>query len=906
MKGKKGKIKDIPKKIIDSITDTSLSRLERTYNMLVTIGLVGLALVALVRAISLPVHGRIGTVLLLSSVWVMLFAIHFLSRISHKIHIAIHLGVVGLSFVLVPVNFYQTGGFLSGTGMITIFVMVFICLLVESNIKYFYLTVNFAIFILGCIWQYSNPEYDLKFTRESILEDTIVTMAVIGVILIPMILFQNMIYRREYELTLTQKKEIEELNIAQNSFFSSMSHEIRTPINTIVGLNEMILREDISDEVAEDARRMQSAGRMLLTLVNDILDVSKMEAGKMEIVSSAYDTSAMLSEITNMIWSSAKAKGLDFRINIGGRIPAHLVGDETRIKQILVNILNNAIKYTPKGSVTLSVQCERSMGEESVAIMSYSVTDTGIGIKQENIPHLFTVFKRVDLEKTHFIEGTGLGLSIVKQLLDLMGGTIEVNSVYTQGSTFTVTIPQIIEQEEEIDSASIEARHNIDQRVKYNTEFIAPDARVLIVDDNEANLLVAEKLLRDTKVKIETASSGQECLRKTLQNRYDAIFMDHLMPEMDGIECLHEIRRQARGLNAETPVVILTANAGSDNQMLYRREGFDGILLKPITGRQIEQELLKHLPRELVMIADSDEINALFMSPVHSSGQKVPIMICTDGSSDIPRELIKKNNITILPADVETDGGVFLDGVEIDPDGLMRYLQMGGKNAVSIDQSPEDYSVFFSKCLAKAQHIVYISISSSIVSNYASACEAAKSFSSVSVFDSWNISSGLGIMVLKACEYLRHGMTIAEIQDELTRLRDRIQTSYVVGDTKYLLAAGRISKLACRICDTLMLHPIIVIKKSFMKTGAIKTGIAGVFWKKYIKWVLRHPETIDKSVAFITYAGMDDETLYDIEKEIRARVDFKQIYFQKASTAISANCGPGAFGVIFMRNAKSQ
>lgn len=221
-----------------------------------------------------------------------------------------------------------------------------------------------------------------------------------------------------------------------------MSHEIRTPINTIIGLNEIILREDISEEAAENARNIQGASKLLLSLINDILDISKIKSGKMEVINVSYETGALFSEIVNMIWIKAKEKGLEFKLHVDSSIPSMLCGDEVRIKQILINLLNNAVKYTSEGSVTLSVRCER-LSVNKVRVW-YSVEDTGQGVKKENIPYIFNAFRRVDEERNRYIEGTGLGLSIVQQLVELMGGGISLNSVYSKGSTFIVTLDQDI------------------------------------------------------------------------------------------------------------------------------------------------------------------------------------------------------------------------------------------------------------------------------------------------------------------------------------------------------------------------------------------------------------------------------------------------------------------------------
>ena len=425
--------------------------------------------------------------------------------------------------------------------------------------------------ILFCYYfAFYYPDFVVKNSLRRSFFDSVFSVILVGVLSSVLLLFLNLLYNKEYEITQRQKKEIEELNKAENNFFSSMSHEIRTPINTIIGLNEIILRGNIPEDVAENARNIQGASKMLLTLVNDILDLSKIKSGKMEIVNVSYQTGALFSEIVNMIWIKAQEKGLEFRLYVDPSIPSMLFGDEVRIKQILINLLNNAVKYTRDGFVKLSVRCERQ-GVNRVRVW-FTVEDSGQGVKKENIPYIFNAFQRVDEEKNRHIEGTGLGLNIVRQLVELMGGEISVNSVYTKGSTFLVSIDQGIVDENELGEFTLDSRVRAREGEQYQQSFEAPEAHILVVDDNDMNLIVVRKLLAETKVQIDTASSGAECLQMTLKQHYDGILMDHLMPEMDGIQCLHALRVQPGGLCQDTPVIALTANAGSDNQLLYQRD----------------------------------------------------------------------------------------------------------------------------------------------------------------------------------------------------------------------------------------------------------------------------------------------------------------------------------------------
>ncbi|MGN1146977.1 MAG: DegV family protein [Lachnospiraceae bacterium] len=884
-----------PKKLLQSIKNHNLSLQERLFRLLVLIGLCGLAIGIIVgfaagenRANSLPL-----IVAFLVFLCITYFSIHY-----HKIQ----LGAVIISsliiYLVLPFNFLTGGGIYGGGPIWFMFGVVFVCLVVEKKIKYVLIVSSFFIHAVCYYIAYFYPKVIISHTIKVAYVDSYFTLTIVTILTCGMILFQNAIYREENAIAREQKKEIEELNQAQSRFFSSMSHEIRTPINTIIGLNEMILREEVSDEVAADARNIQGASKMLLTLINDILDMSKIESGKMDIVPVTYDVGAMLSDIVNMIWVRAKEKGLELHIDVDQAIPSRLFGDEVRIKQILINVLNNAVKYTSEGSVTLSIQCEGL--EDGRVNIFYSVTDTGIGIKKENIPFLFSAFKRVDEEKNRYIEGTGLGLSIVKQLVDLMGGEITVNSVYTKGSTFVITIPQGVVDETKIGEINLETRHSLKTREHYKQTFEAPKARILIVDDNEANLMVAERLLRDTKVKIDTVISGGECLKKTLQNRYDVIFMDHLMPVMDGVECLHAIRSQMGGLNQDTPVVILTANAGGENQALYRREGFDGYLLKPVSGIQLETELLRHLPRELVRMMNVAEKVGTVEAPVLMYRNKLQILISTDSVCDLPQYLVEKHQIAVMPYRVVTEGGEFLDGVETEIDGILSYIGTRGKRARSESPGVTDYEEFFADQLTKAQYIVHIAMAKNVSKGYENALEASKTFDNVLVVNSGNLSSGMGLMVLRAAECAADGMSADAIVKEMERFKMQVRTSFIVNSTEYLARVGRISSTINAICKAFMIHPVIILKNSSMKVGAIRIGTRDYARKKYIASTFNTMRKVDTKTLFITYAGLTNEELKEIEEQVKMKVSFENVIYQKASPAISTNCGPGTFGLLFM------
>ncbi len=875
--------------------DQSHSLQERMFRLITAIGLVGL-LLGLIVGIANQ-EELMNQIVILAAI-LLLAAIVYGTRRTGKIETGAVILSALVMFIVLPFNFLTAGGIYGGAPIWFILGFVLAMIVVEGRIKYFLLAGGYIVFLACYYVAYFYPAKVIQHTLDMAYIDSIATLTIVSVVICAMLRYQNKMYREENSVAKQQAKEIEELNHAQSRFFAGMSHEIRTPINTIIGLNEMILREDVSDEVAEDAQNIQNASRMLLSLINDILDMSKIESGKMDIVPVSYDVGAMLSDIVNMIWVRAREKGLAFHINVEPNIPARLYGDEVRIKQILINLLNNAVKYTPEGSVTLSIQCQKK--EDNVVYIVYSVSDTGMGIRKESIPNLFSAFKRVDEERNRYIEGTGLGLSIVKQLVTLMDGEIEVNSVYTKGSTFMVTLPQKMLGEDQIGELNLETKHTLRKREHYRSLFEAPEAQILVVDDNDANLMVATKLLQDTKVRVDTASSGQECLKMALQSRYDLILMDHLMPAMDGIECLHQLRGQTGGLNNETPVVILTANAGGENQAMYKREGFNGYLLKPVSGNQLEMELLRHLPRELIKMTDESGSNEVVVGPVLEHEKRQLLMITTDSVSDLPAEFIRKYQIAVHPYRVLTERGEFLDGEEIETDGVLEYLVQSDKRVHSEAPEAADYEAFFAEQLTKAQHIIHISMAKNASKGYQNALEASGSFDNVTVVDSGHLSSGMGLIVYYAAQAAAAGRSAEDVLHEIESMKERTRTSFVVESTEYLARSGRIPPKVHTICATCLLHPVIVLRKSTMTVGAIHIGVRKTVWKRYIRSVLKAPGKVDKRLLFITYAGLRPVDLDEIASQVRKLVPFETVIYQKASPAISTNCGPGTFGLLFL------
>ena len=387
---------------------------------------------------------------------------------------------------------------------------------------------------------------------------------------------------------------------AQALFLANMSHEIRTPINIIIGMNEMILRENDNPAISSYSHNIENASNMLLGLVNDVLDFTKIESGQMEIVTETYSLAELLQDGVLIINARVEGKPISVQIDIDEKLPVKLYGDSIRIRQIMTNLLSNAAKYTSEGCITLKAYSE-SIDEESI-LFCFSVIDTGMGIKKEDLPTIFDSFKRMDLRKNRNIQGTGLGLNIVKQLVEQMNGCIEVESEYEKGSVFTVKIPQKV-----IDKAPIGNLEtaNREKRVREETEqkiFTAPEANVLVVDDNQMNLTIMRGLLKRTKMKVDFATSGKQCLHITRKKKYDIILMDHMMPDLDGVETLQIIRNEEENLNKDGIIIVLTANAIAGCREMYLDYGFNDYIAKPIEPKKLEELLRDYLPKELIIM----------------------------------------------------------------------------------------------------------------------------------------------------------------------------------------------------------------------------------------------------------------------------------------------------------------
>lgn len=521
--------------------------------------------------------------------------------VSMVIFTTLHVtGTKSFSQLLAPIDIVL------GIGVLITFIVTLRDLKNPESKSYRTISIGFLLFMISTILEILLINFDITRTEG--------TSLLVGLY----ILFVFALIQQIIEINLVQKErnEANEIALARTRFLANMSHEIRTPINSILGMNEMILKENDNPTIANYAKVISESGTILLALVNDVLDFSKIQSGMSEIRNHIYNPRVVHDKICNIAKERAKAKGLEIKIGALTGFPETLYGDGRHIAQVLLNLLSNAIKYTEKGCVTFTSEFRQS--EDNCQVI-FHVSDTGKGIKSEDLESIFNPFVRKNLKENRNIQGTGLGLSITKQLVELMGGTITVDSVPGKGSTFCVKIPQEITEgqsaedieiqddmfltvfDDEYDGRIAEISEEAASLRGIDENYIAPEARVLVTDDVPSNLIVVKEFLKDTQIILDTAESGREAIKKCKIYTYDVILMDHMMPEPDGIATMHMIREDKESLNRNTPMIILTANAIKGSRDMYFAEGFDNYLSKPVQSSNLLKMVRKYLPQGKVM-----------------------------------------------------------------------------------------------------------------------------------------------------------------------------------------------------------------------------------------------------------------------------------------------------------------
>lgn len=885
------------KSIYEMIYGRDYELRERIFRMIILIG-GALALLGILECIIImDVKVIVLPLVLLLAVLGVEFLITFKYR---KIDVAAVIVGFLIIMLIFPAMFFLSGGLEGGASIWFALGLFYVFLMFSGKRLAFFLALSLSVDIFTYVYSYLHPGTITPMdSKAAAYTDSLFAVLVVGIAGGVILKAQIKMFENERAVAWRQQKELEKISESKNSFFASMSHEIRTPINTIIGLNEMIIRESGEDTIKDYAENIQGASKMLLNLVNDILDLSQMEMKRMEIIPITYQTVDLFSGLIDMIQVRLKEKKLQFQVEIEDNLPSVLWGDMKRVNQVLLNILTNAAKYTEEGTVTLSVRMEPIRDDDIFLVMS--VADTGIGIRKEDLEHIYDSFKRADARKNLRIEGSGLGLSITKQLVDMMDGEITVDSIYTKGSTFTVTLPQKVIDKTPIGEVRFLSRRRAGT-AEYRQSFEAPEARILIVDDNHMNSLVESKLLKETKVKIDIADSGAKCLEMTKRRFYHVILMDYMMPEMDGAQTLKQLRKQENGLCRDSAVIVLSANSAAEAAAKYLADGFDGYLEKPVQGLAMEAEILRFLPEDIIeYCADKPEAEEKTEIRKTSRHKKRKIQITTDCVSDLPESLQDKYDIGMMYLYIKTENGRFADTLEISSDNLIQYMTETTSSARSDGVSVEEYEAFFADALTEAEQIVHISIARNVGKSYEAAVGAAEGFDHVHIIDSGQISCGQALIVLYAGKMAMEGYSLQEICDRVETMKKRVESHYIMPSVQIFAKRGFMKATTARAYTFFGIHPVMKLSQSKMIVTGGRVGRMEGAWKRFIHWHLLNKERINTDVVFLTHAGCSVEQQELIRHEVLRCVPFKRVIMQRTSVSIACNSGIGTFGMAYYR-----
>lgn len=884
-------------KIIQLVSRKDLELKERMLRSIILVG--GAATIAATIECVVVMNSSMLLYMFLGFLLVVMGVVFFVTFKYQKYELAsILLGLVIVAIVF-PLMFCQSGAIEGGASVWLALGILYIFIMFSGRRLYFFLALSFVVYGVSYWMTYRYPELIVPMpSRAAVYIDSFFSVIVVGLVGGSILKAHMVVFEKEHKINIQQREELKNSSNTKNAFFANMSHEIRTPINAIIGLNEMILRENVSGLTREYAQDIQMASQMLLSQVNDILDLSQVEMKKMKIIPGKYKTKELFGDLAELIRVQVDKKHLQFHLEIDQNLPSVLLGDEKRMKQILLNILDNAVKYTEEGSVTMSAQGEECEGGE--IILKVKIADTGIGIRKEDIEYLYDSFNRADEKRNARIVGSGLGLAITKQLVDLMDGEITVDSIYTKGTIFTVMIKQKIVNWLPVGAVEFQEGGTKEGEF-YQSSFEAPEARILVVDDNKLNSLVAMKLLSYTRMQVDVANSGMECLELTKKKFYHVILLDNMMPGMDGKETLDALRIQENGLCRDAAVIALTANAMSGAAQMYREQGFDGYVEKPIQGRKLEKEIVKFLPQEIIEYEESDGVSVEKVSQMHQLTKKKrkKVYITSDCTCDLPQELLEKYDIQLMYSYIRTPNGRYVDTREIDSDSLSQYISMESSSAYAESVKVEEYEEFFAELLTQAEQVIHITVASRSGESYHKAMRAISCFDHVRIIDSGQISCGQGLLVLYAAKLAMGGKSATEICEAVEKIKNKVQTRFIMPGADIFYQNGRIPAVTAKICKVLHLHPFIAMRQKKEVVTGLLAGSLENSWRQGITWHLLKRWKINRKIVFITHVGCSVKQQEWIKNEVLKHISFEQVIIQNASFTNACNVGMETIGISY-------
>lgn len=883
---------DAIKEFFREIYSEELTLNERLFHFFVFVG-IGMTSIAAVETAMIAGHPYIVFPIIGFLVALIIFGTKLMRKINT--YAAIVAIQFLLSYVLIPVVFFTNGGIQGGAPLWILVAYIFTFMFFRGKALITRIIFVTLTEILLYWIDYCQPQWlHINNQRWVFYVDSAFSGIIVGVGIGLVIYFQRSVFYMERNRTEAQKEEIQKLSNSKERFFASMSHELRTPINSIIGMNEMIRRRSKETEILECSHNINQASHMLLNLVNDILDFSQIELNQMEIHPIEYDTKEAIKDVVDMMAVRVEEKGLEFKVEVDDKLPSVLLGDRKRLQQIILNILTNAVKYTNRGSVTLIVYGEQ-IDEERVQL-TISVADTGIGIKKEDLQFLYDSFKRVDVSKNQKVEGSGLGLNITKQLVDLMGGEIKVDSIYTKGSTFTVCLEQEIVDQREIGNVDF-ASSFIHDVVEYEAMFTAPEARILVVDDNRMNTMVVTKLLEDTKIQVDVAHSGEEALNETKKKSYHVILMDNRMSGMDGMETTRNIRTQENGLCRNTDVLLCTAEERAKAEQMVEEYGFNGCVTKPIEGKELEKVLMKHIPEEYIEKYEKND-NIEQRSTHFFFNKKKRVLITTDCVADIPENDIKKYGIEVMYLYIKTQEGRYADGKEIDTSNLRQYEQFPNNKVVADSATIEEYEAFFASALTRGDDVIHISMAKNSGKSYRRAIAAAAGFDHVTVVDSGFLSGGQALLTLAAAKRAIAGDSKDKVLASIEHMKKHVDNVFMMPNLNVFYQMGYTNRVMRKFIEIFHCQPVLGTRQSRIRVIGVHRGKQERVWKVFVHKSLNR-KNISDEVVLLTHAGCDAAHVELLKKYIQEEMNFKKVIVQRASFSLSCCAGINSIGISF-------